>query len=123
MRSPKLALILFCSGCASNQVVIRHEAGAFSVRDYLKPAYETLGEAETDTGGHRIRAQLETRAALEGLGESSLPTRAVPFEGPPSMAVARALLEHSVASLPPEGGPRVHTQRALNELRQAGERP
>ena len=31
-----LALLLLLSGCSSTQVVIRHEAGAFSVRDYLK---------------------------------------------------------------------------------------
>lgn len=119
MRISIVALFLFLSGCASNQVVIRHEAGAFSVRDYLKTAYETLGESETDTGGHRIRAQVETRAALEGLGISDAPTRSVPFEGPPSMAVARALLEHSVIELPQEGLARFHTQRALKELREA----
>ena len=103
-----LALLLLLSGCSTTQVVIRHEAGAFSVRDYLKTAYETLAEAETDTGGHRIRAQLETLAP-----------RMVPFEGPPTLAVALALLEHSEPELQSNGAALDHTRRALQELRKA----
>src|SRR4051812_10421070 len=106
-----LALLLLLSGCSTTQVVIRHDAGAFTVRDYLKTAYETLAEAETDAGGHRIRAQLETRAALDlVVGTSSLPMRAVPFEGPPTLAVALALLEHSEADLEQNGEALDHTR-------------
>jgi hypothetical protein len=116
------ALLLFLTGCSSTQVVIRHEAGSFSVRDYLKTAYETLAEAETDTGGHRIRAQLETRAALNVLDEAdrTVPVRLVPFEGPPTLAVALALLEHSEPELLTENGAALdHTRCALKELRAA----
>lgn len=119
MRNCLFTLLLLLSGCSTTRVVIRHDAGAFSVRDYLSTAYETLTQAETDTAGHRIRAQLETRAALQLLGESSVPPRLVPFEGPPTLAVALALLEHSEPNLPLEGGAHQHTARALAELRAA----
>lgn len=115
-----LALLLLLTGCSTTQVVIRHEAGAFSVRDYLKTAHDTLAEAETDTGGHRIRAQLETRAALDLVDDqSSLAPRPVPFEGPPTLAVALALLEHSEHDLQSNGAALDHTRRALKELRKA----
>ncbi len=119
MRLWLLALLLALGGCSSTRVVIRHDAGAFSVRDYLSTAYETLTQAETDTAGHRIRAQLETRAALELLGDSGFPARLVPFEGPPTLAVALALLEHSAPKLPQDGGAHQHAARALTELRAA----
>jgi len=61
MRRFTLLLLLAVAGCAPRSI-IRHDAGAFAVRDYLKTAYETLASAETDGDGHRIRAQLETRA-------------------------------------------------------------
>jgi hypothetical protein len=112
-----LALLFLLSGCSTTQVVIRHEAVAFSVRDYLKTAYETLAEAETDTGGHRIRAQLATRAALDLLADdTSLAPRLVPFEGPPTLAVALALLEHSEPELQSNGAALDHTRRALLDI-------
>lgn len=119
MRHAALVLLLLLVGCSSSRAVVRHEAGAFSVRDYLQTAFETLGEAETDSGGHRVRAQLETRAALEGLGESGLRARKVPYEGPPTLAVALELLEHSAPEMPQDGPAHLHAQRALGELRQA----
>lgn len=116
---PLLALLLVLSGCTSTRVLVRHEAGTFSVRDYLKTAYETLGEAETDSGGHRIRAQLETRAALDLMGDFSVPPRPVPFEGPPTLAVALELLEHSERRVRQNPPAHQHTQRAVAELREA----
>ena len=118
------ALVLLLSGCATtavSKVVIDDTTGAFSVNDYLKTAYDTLLEAETDTGGHRIRAQLETRAALELLVNSSVAPRSVPFEGPPTLAVAYALLVRSERDLRREdAAPALDaTRRALAELRAA----
>lgn len=114
-----IALLFLLCGCSTTSVIIRHDAGAFSGRDYLKTAYETLTEAETDTGGHRIRAQVETRAALEQLGDTRLPARLVPFEGPPTLAVALELLEHSQPDLQQNSVALAHAQRALDELRAA----
>lgn len=117
------ALFLLLAGCAttSSRVVINDKAGAFSVNDYLKTAYDTLLEAETDTGGHRIRAQLETRAALDLLANTSVPPRSVPFEGPPTLAVALALLERSEHDLRREdAAPALDaTRRAVKELKAA----
>ncbi len=110
---------VFLSGCTSNAVVIRSEAGAFSARDYLQTAYETLVVAETDTSGHRIRAQLETRAALEALGERGGGERKVPFEGPPTLSVALALLEHTEPEMTQNVLALTHARRALAELREA----
>jgi hypothetical protein len=112
-------LVLFLCGCTSTRAVVRHEAGAFSVRDYLETAWGALAQAETDTGGHRIRAQVETRAALDVLGELNLPVRKVPFTGPPTLAVALELLEYSEPELTSNQGAHLHTQRALEELREA----
>ena len=118
MRLTLLSMLFLC-GCTSTSAILRDEAGAFSVRDYLKTAFETLTAAETDTGGHRIRAQLETRAALDALDEGGVPERAVPFEGPPTLAVALALLEHSAPELAENTVAQVHAQNALAELREA----
>lgn len=117
MRHASLALLVLFAGCTSSRPLIRPDAGAFSVRDYLQTAWETLGEAETDSGGHRIRAQRETRAALELLGEAGLAPRKVPSEGPPTLAVALELLEHSAPELAQNGPAQLHAQRALAELR------
>ncbi|MDP1827026.1 MAG: hypothetical protein Q8L48_27380 [Archangium sp.] len=116
---PLLALLLFLSGCTSTRVLVRHDAGAFSVRDYLKTAYQTLTEAETDVGGHRIRAQRETRAALDLLGQSPVAPRPVPFEGPPTLAVALELLEYSEREVRLNQPAHLHTTRAVAELREA----
>jgi hypothetical protein len=117
------ALFLLLTGCVTSvsKVVINDKASAFSVSDYLKTAYDTLLEAETDTGGHRIRAQLETRAALDLLANTSVTPRSVPFEGPPSLAVALVLLEKSEHDLKHEdAAPALDaTRRALKELRAA----
>jgi hypothetical protein len=93
--------------------------GAFDVRDYLDTAYETLVAAETDVAGHRIRAQLETRAALAALGALGAATRTVPYAGPPTMAVALELLEHTEPQLAQHPAAQLHTLRALAELREA----
>ena len=123
MRNAILAFVLALTGCAtaSSRVVIKDQSSAFSVNDYLKTAYDTLLEAETDTAGHRIRAQLETRAALDLLANTSVAPRSVPFEGPPTLAVALALLERSEADLAHENAaPALDaTRRAVKELRAA----
>lgn len=122
MRIIFLTLFLFFTGCAAtSRVVINDEAGAFSVNDYLKTAYDTLLEAETDTGGHRIRAQLETRAALDLVANTSVPPRSVPFEGPPTLAAALALLERTEHDLVQDkAAPALDaTRRAMKELRAA----
>ncbi|MBL8916208.1 MAG: hypothetical protein JNM17_36245 [Archangium sp.] len=111
-----LATLMF-TGCATTSVE-RHEPGLFSVRDYLKTAYDTLLVAETDTDGHRIRAQLETKAALEAL-DDAVPVRRVPFSGPPTMAVALELLERSEQETTQNVLAQTHTRRAAAELRQA----
>ncbi len=119
MRHFLFVAMLVLSGCSSTRAVVRHERGAFAVRDYLKTAYETLAIAETDTGGHRIRAQLETRAAIEALGDLGGPTKRVPYEGPPTLAVALELLERSEPDMTQNVLAHTHAQRALAELREA----
>lgn len=110
-------LLVMLSSCAASRVVTVAD-GAYSQRDYLKTAYETLQNADTDTEGHRIRAQLATRAALQALDDGDL-GRNVPFEGPPSMAVARELLQR-VAPSPTDGSAVAEsTRRALTELNAA----
>ncbi|MGV3622946.1 MAG: hypothetical protein ACO1OB_19155 [Archangium sp.] len=110
-------LLLMLSSCAAGRVAMVPE-GSYSQRDYLKTAYETLQNADTDTEGHRIRAQLATRAALQALDDGEL-GRSVPFEGQPSMAVARELLQR-VAPMPTDASPVAeNTRRALNELNAA----
>lgn len=104
-------------GCAT-PAAVRSTPGTFSVRDYLKTAYDTLLVAETDTNGHRIRAQLETRAALQALDDAT-PARRVPFEGPPTLAVALELLERSQQESTQNVLAQTHTTRAAAELRQA----
>ena len=67
---------------------------------------------------HRIRAQRETRAALEALTDYSSGARSVPFVGPPSLSVALELLEHSDAELTHSSPSALeHTRRAEAELR------
>ncbi|MFZ5441245.1 MAG: hypothetical protein ACOZQL_14650 [Myxococcota bacterium] len=111
-------LVLF-PACASSRLAVQPAAGSFDARDYLKTAYETLVSAETDTGGHRIRAQLETRAALDALGDDARHARLVPFDGPPSMEVALELLQASEQQVTQNVLARTHTQRALAELKAA----
>lgn len=113
----RLLLALMLSSCAAGSA-IKVADGSYSQRDYLKTAYETLQNSDTDTDGHRIRAQLATRAALQSLDDRDL-GRAVPFEGPPSMAVARELLQR-VTTSPTDGSPVAeNTRRALMELNAA----
>jgi hypothetical protein len=113
-----LTPLLLLWACATGPG-LRADASDFTARDGLKTAYQALQEAETDTGGHRIRAQLETRAALEALGPLRLPAREVPFTGPPTLAVALALLERSARQLSHNPRAQEHTLRALAELREA----
>jgi len=118
MRRFTLLLLLAVAGCAPRSI-IRHDAGAFAVRDYLKTAYETLASAETDGDGHRIRAQLETRAAIEALGGLDGPLRWVPYEGPATLAVALELLERTEPQMTQNVLAQTHVTRALVELRAA----
>ncbi|HEY0882013.1 MAG TPA: hypothetical protein VGD87_10810 [Archangium sp.] len=113
-----LWLCLLFLGCAGSRSVVRDERGGYSARDYLQTAFDTLSEAETDTNGHRIRAAVETRAALERLDDRARPRR-VPYEGEPSLAVAFELLQRSEPELPPRSAAQQHAQRALEELRLA----
>jgi uncharacterized iron-regulated protein len=108
MRSMFAVLILVSSSCAT-PAVVRSEPGLFTVRDYLKTAYDTLLVAETDTNGHRIRAQLETRAALQALDDAA----------PAALAVALELLERSQQEATQNVLAQTHTTRAAAELRQA----
>lgn len=121
MRYLIIAAVLSLTGCAApTKQAVRSDVGSFAARDYLKTAYETLVAAETDTGGHRIRAQLETRAAIASLGEELAgPARLVPFEGPPTMRVALELLERSETQLPLNAPARKHALVAVAELRAA----
>ena len=116
-----LAVIVLVCGCATTHSVTAAKPGLFGARDYLKTAWETLGKAETDTEGHRVRAERETRAALEELGDVSMPARKVPFTGSPSLAIALELLEHSEIEMSrmSSAGALVHTRRAADELRAA----
>ena len=118
MPSLLCLVVLIGSSCATPSVE-RHAPGTFSVRDYLKTAYDTLLVAETDTGGHRVRAQLETRAALAALDGDPNPPRRVPYAGPPSLAVALELLERCEHESTTNVIAQTHTQRAVAELRQA----
>lgn len=120
MRTLVLAALLGFTACtASTTSALRPEASSFAVRDYLKTAYETLASAETDTDGHRVRAQLETRAALDALGELSSPARVVPYDGPPTMSVALELLEQSAPKVLHNRDAHEHTLKAVAELRAA----
>jgi hypothetical protein len=118
MRRFTLLLLLAVAACAP-RAIIRHDAGAFAVRDYLKTAYETLAIAETDGDGHRIRAQLETRAAIDALGELGGPSKRVPYEGPATLAVALELLERTEPQMTQNVLAQTHVTRALAELRAA----
>lgn len=120
----KRFLILSCvlCGCATTNASLGSvPPGVYGARDYLKTAWETLGRADTDTNGHRVRAERETRAALENLGEVSMPARAVPFVGPPTLAIALDLLEHGEIEMQRmcSNDALVHTRRAAEELRAA----
>ena len=112
---------MLATGCATTSSIATTQPGLFGARDYLKTAWETLRKAETDTEGHRVRAERETRAALEELGDASMPARKVPFTGPPSLAVALELLEHSEVEMSRvfSNDALVHTRRAADELRAA----
>lgn len=120
MHHLALAAALSLLSCASNRTTVRHDARAFSGRDYLKTAYETLLAAETDTEGHRVRAMLDTRAALAVLGaEQCTVDRKVAFDGPPTLAVALELLEYSEQETKQNPLAHSHLKRALTELRAA----
>ncbi len=110
-------LLMLLSSCAAGRAVTVRE-GSYSTRDYLKTAYETLQSSDTDTNGHRIRAQLATRAALQALDDGD-PGRSVPFEGPPSLAVARELLERVAPAPTDVSAVAEQTRRALGELNAA----
>ncbi len=66
-------------------------------------------------------ARRQTRAALEELGAISAPTRKVPFDGPPSLAIALELLEQSEREMQRmcSNDALIHARRAAAELRQA----
>ncbi|GMU59421.1 MAG: hypothetical protein AMXMBFR34_11840 [Myxococcaceae bacterium] len=119
MRSAALLglLLLGCAGPRAAQV--RDEGEGYAVRDYLTTAWEALSLAETDTAGHRVRAQRETRAALEALGDLATPIRRVPFDGPPSLEVALELLERSRPHLGRNALAMGHAEKAMDELRAA----
>ena len=107
-------------GCASRGA-LRGDGSAFTARDYLRTAWTTLIEAETDTAGHRVRAQKETQAALEALNELTSTAKVVPYEGPPTLAVALELLQHSEVEISRRASPAAleHTRRAEDELKAA----
>lgn len=120
MRPTLFAAVVLFAGCATpTRTALRPEASAFAVRDYLQTAYETLALAETDTDGHRVRAQLETREALSALGELGGGTRPVPYDGPPTMSVALELLELSAPKVVHNRDAHEHTLKAVAELRAA----
>lgn len=115
-----LSALLGFVACSSTSSAVRADVGAFAVRDYLKTAWETLSLSETDTEGHRVRAQLATRAAIDALGdELGGPARRVPFDGPPSMSVALELLERSEPQMSQNAAAQAHARRAVAELRAA----
>lgn len=117
MRVTLLAVVVLSAACSPTRAALRPEANAFAVRDCLKTAYEALARAETDADGHRVRAQLETREALRALDELGRLARTVPYEGPPSMAVALELLELSLPKMTSNARAQAHAQRAVEELR------
>jgi hypothetical protein len=119
MRTLTFVTLFLLSACTPTRTALRPEASGFAVRDYLKTAYETLASAETDTDGHRVRAQLETREALSALGELGLSARSVPYDGPPTMSVALELLEQSAPKVVHNPDAHQHTLKAVAELRAA----
>jgi len=110
-----VSILLVLSGCA--HTTLRADE-TFSARDYLQTALETLAAADPDVGGHRLRAQLETKAALEVLGEGAA-SRAVPYDGPPRLEVALELLERCEAARSVDEAALHHARQAADELRQA----
>lgn len=116
MRYLVLVVVFGVFGCASSRV-IREDKEPFSARDYLKTAYETLLESETDTDGRRVRALLATRAALAVLGtDRCVRERKVTFDGPPTLAVALGLLRHSEQELRQNTLAHNYLQTAMSEL-------
>lgn len=116
MARPLLvSILLVLSGCA--HTTLRADE-TFSARDYLQTALETLAAADPDVGGHRLRAQLETKAALEVLGEGAV-SRTVPYDGPPRLEVALELLERCEAARSVDEAALHHARQAADELRQA----
>jgi hypothetical protein len=115
-----MATSLCLAACAAPSA-IRVEDHTFTAADYLKSAVDTLARAETDADGHRIRAQIETKAALDAINELGGSTRSVPFVGPPTFSVALELLVRSEAELewPKSQVALAHTRRAEDELRAA----
>lgn len=111
------ALISFAA-CTPSRATVRVGDGAYSASDYLRTAYQALNEAETDVDGHRVRAQLQAKAALRALPDGGFRARLVPYEGPATLAVALELLERSTLHLAERDAAREHAQLALLELRQ-----
>lgn len=115
-----LSSMCLIAGCATPSA-IRVEAHSFTAADYLKSAVDALAKAETDSDGHRIRAQTETKAALDAINEFGNATKAVPFVGPPTFSVALELLVRSEAELEWRKShvALAHARRAEDELRAA----
>lgn len=114
-----LFLLLLVSGCA--HTALRTDDTRFTTRDYLATALETLTASDPDVAGLRVRAQLETKAALEQLMDGATSHRVVPYDGPPRLEVALELLERSEGALSASGEARAleHTRRAAQSLRVA----
>lgn len=110
-----LLLLLVLPGCA--HTALRGDE-SFSARDYLQTALDTLAAADPDVGGHRLRAQLETKAALEVLGDVAA-SRTVPYDGPPRLEVALELLERCEAARSVDEQALQHARQAATELRAA----
>lgn len=110
--------LLSTAACTPSRAAVRVTDGAYSASDYLRTAYEALNEAETDVDGHRVRAQLQAKAALQALPDGGFRARRVPYEGPATLAVALELLERSTLHLAERDPARGHAQLALGELRQ-----
>jgi hypothetical protein len=110
-----LVVLLVLSGCA--HTALRADE-TFSARDYLQTALETLAASDPDVGGHRLRAQLETKAALEVMGDVGA-SRSVPYDGPPRLEVALELLERCEAARAVDEQALQHARMAAAELREA----
>ncbi len=119
MRALLVMVVLLVSGCA--HTALKTDATSFSSRDYLSTALETLSAADPDIAGYRVRAQVETKAALAQLVDGATSHRVVPSDGPPRLEVALELLERSEGALAALGEPVAleHTRRAAESVRLA----
>lgn len=120
MRSLILLLLFVLGGCAHSALRVTPD-DAFSGRDYLATALQTIAAADPDVEGRRALAEKETRAALEDLLDGHLRHRAVPFDGPPRLEVALELLERSELALTEARANDAleHTRRAAEAIRLA----